>query len=187
MLLAPSVFENKALCPIAVLWDPVVLQRKALFPIAVLSHPIVFLNKARFPAAKLFVPVAEELKFVVQPIEMFVETFPPPVLKNKPLIVPFEPDVEIEPVTPKEPEISTVFAAKSPFISGVPEPDAIYSLSFSSVFVEGPEPNPIVILFEELPDKKHPACWPKAILWDPDVLLYKAERPIAVLYPPVEL
>jgi hypothetical protein len=91
------------------------------------------------------------------PIEMFVETFPPPVLKNKPLIVPFEPDVEIEPVTPKEPEISTVFAAKSPFISGVPEPEAMYNLSFSSVNVEGPASNPIVILFEELPDKKHPA------------------------------
>jgi hypothetical protein len=55
------------------------------------------------------------------------------------------------------------------------------------VFEEGPEPNPIVILFEELPDKNFPAFWPKAILWDPDVLLYKAERPIAVLYPPVEL
>jgi hypothetical protein len=103
---------------------------------------------------------------------MFVETFPPPVLKNKPLIVPFEPDVEIEPVTPKEPEISTVFAAKSPFISGVPEPEAMYNLScFLQLDVEGPEPNPIVILFEELPDKKHPASCPNAILLDPEVLL----------------
>jgi hypothetical protein len=33
----------------------------------------------------------------------------------------------------------------------------MYNLLLSSVFVEGPEPNPIVILFEELPDKKHPA------------------------------
>jgi hypothetical protein len=51
----------------------------------------------------------------------------------------------------------TVFAAKSPFINGTPEPEAIYNLSFSSVNVEGPASNPIVILFEELPDKKHPA------------------------------
>jgi hypothetical protein len=48
----------------------------------------------------------------------------------------------------------TVFAAKSPFINGVPEPDAMYNLLLSSVFVEGPEPNPIATLFEELPDKK---------------------------------
>ena len=50
-------------------------------------------------------PVAEELKFVVEPIEMFVEIFPSPLLKNKPLIVPFEPDIEIEPVTPNDPVI----------------------------------------------------------------------------------
>jgi hypothetical protein len=42
------------------------------------------------------------------------------------------------------------------------------------VFVEGPEPNPIVMLFEELPDKKLPAFWPNAILFDPDVLQHKA-------------
>jgi hypothetical protein len=57
----------------------------------------------------------------------------------------------------------------------------------SSVNVEGPEPNPIVILFEELPDKKHPAFWPNAILWDPDVLFCKALCPIAVLCDPVVL
>ena len=126
--------------------------------------------------------------------------FPLPVLKNKPLIVPFEPDVEIEPVTPndpvikalpvygnvdppalgaheadtaneavpksepvrdvavKEPEMFTVFKAKSPFISGVPEPEAMYSLLLSSVFTEGPAPNPIATLFEELPENKLPAC-----------------------------
>jgi hypothetical protein len=39
---------------------------------------------------------------------MFVETFPPPLLKNTPLIVPFEPDVEIEPVTPKDPVIKAL-------------------------------------------------------------------------------
>ena len=89
MLLAPSVFENKALCPIAVL-----------------LAPVVFLDKALVPAAKLYPPVAEELKFVVAPIEIFVETFPPPLLINKLLIVPFEPDVEIEPVTPNDPVIS---------------------------------------------------------------------------------
>ena len=67
--------------------------------------PVVFLLRDPLPAAKLSVPVAEELKFVVAPIEMFVETFPPPLLKNKPLMVPFEPDVEIEPVTPNDPVI----------------------------------------------------------------------------------
>ena len=85
---------------------PTELVHKALSPIAVLLHPVVFLFKDPLPAAKLFVPVAEELKFVVAPIEIFVETFPPPLLTNKPLIVPFEPDVEIEPVTPNDPVIS---------------------------------------------------------------------------------
>ena len=42
------------------------------------------------------------------PIEMFEETFPLPLLINKPLIVPFEPDVEIEPVTPKDPVIKAL-------------------------------------------------------------------------------
>ena len=87
---------------------PDVLARKALDPIAVLLVPVVFLHNARFPAAKLFVPVAEELKFVVAPIEIFEETFPLPKLKNKPLIVPFEPLVEIEPVTPKDPVIKAL-------------------------------------------------------------------------------
>ena len=90
------------------LFIPVVLKCKARNPIAVLLFPVVFLDKALVPAAKLFVPVAEELKFVVAPIEMFEETFPPPLLKNTPLIVPFEPDVEIEPVTPKEPVIKAL-------------------------------------------------------------------------------
>ena len=78
----------------------------------------------------------------------------------------------------------TVFAAKSPPISGVPEPEAIYSLLLSSVNVEGPAPNPIAILFEELTEKKHPAFWPNAMLFDPDVLLRKALNPIAVLLDP---
>ena len=223
-------------------------------------HPVVLLRKAAFPAAKLLPPVAEELKFVVAPIEMFEETFPPPLLKNTPLMVPFEPDVEIEPVTPNDPVIKadpvngnaapppplpvltvignvvplplvnvivfedtdavtkafgvneaveaneavpksepvnavavkapvmfTVFKAKSPFISGVPEPDAIYNLLLSSVNDEGPAANPIATLFEELPENKHPAFWPNAILFDPDVLLYKAKAPIAVLCDPVVL
>ena len=105
MLLFPVVLAHKAYCPIAVLRHPVVLVRKALDPIAVLLAPVVFLHNARFPAAKLFIPVAEELKFVDAPIEMFVETFPLPKLTNKPLMVPFEPLVEIEPVTPKDPVI----------------------------------------------------------------------------------
>ena len=65
------------------LWDPVVLLRKARFPIAVLLDPVVLASKAEFPAAKLFIPTLIELKFVVQPIEMFEETFPPPVPINK--------------------------------------------------------------------------------------------------------
>jgi len=120
--------------------------------------PVVFLHNARFPAAKLCVPVLEELKFVVAPIEMFEEMFPPPLLKNKSLI---------EPVTPKEPEMFTVFAAKSPFINGVPEPEAIYNLLLSFVKVEGPAENPIAILLDELAVKKNPASWPNAMLLDP--------------------
>ena len=45
-------------------------------------------NKALDPIATLFVPVAEVLKFVVEPIEMFVRTFPPPVVISKLLIEP---------------------------------------------------------------------------------------------------
>jgi hypothetical protein len=40
---------------------------------------------------------------------MFEATFPPPVLTNKSLIVPFEPDVEIEPVTLNDPVICTLW------------------------------------------------------------------------------
>jgi len=75
----------------------------------------------------------------------------------------------VKDVAVKEPEIFTVFKAKSPFISGVPEPDAIYNLLLSSIAVEGPAPNPIAMLFDELPEKKYPACWPKAILFFPIV------------------
>ena len=157
------------------LYAPVVLFCKALSPIAVLDAPVVLTSKAPDPIAVLFVPVAEELKFVVAPIEIFVETFPLPLLKNTPLI---------EPVVVKAPVMSTVFAAKSPFINGVPEPDAIYNLLLSSVVEEGPEPNPIAILFEELPEKLHPAFCPNAILFDPDVLVNKAFCPIAVLWDP---
>ena len=81
----------------------------------------------------------------------------------------------------------TVFAAKSPFISGVPEPEAIYNLLLSSVNVEGPAPNPIATLFDELPEKKHPAFCPNAILLDPTELENKARLPIAVLLHPVVL
>jgi hypothetical protein len=76
----------------------------------------------------------------------------------------------VKEVAIKDPEIFTVFAAKSPFINGVPEPEAIYNLLLSSVNVEGPAANPIAILFDELPENKHPAFCPKAILLDPDVL-----------------
>ena len=236
VLLDPDVFKVKTRNPIAVLLDPDVLERKAAYPIAVLRIPVVLTHKAKFPAAKLFVPVAEELKFVDAPIEMFEETFPPPKLINKPLMVPFEPLVEIEPVTPndpvisadpvkgkgeppvpevvvpsanrywepapglknpevavtdpvtvKEPEMFTVFKAKSPPINGVPEPDAIYNLLLSSVDVEGPAANPIAILFEELPEKFNPAFWPKAILLDPTDEEIKALFPIAVLWRPIVL
>ena len=173
--------------------------------------PVVLNFKASHPIAVLWHPVAEELKFVDEPIEIFEGTFPPPRLINKLLIVLFKPLVKNEPVTfkdpviiadpvngkvdvafnakeavtaleavpksepvrdvaVKDPEISTVFAAKSPFISGVPEPEAMYNLLLSSVNVEGPAANPIAILFEELPENKHPACWPNAILLAPIVL-----------------
>ena len=94
----------------------------------------------------------------------------------------------IEPVTVKEPEMFTVFAAKSPFISGVPEPEAIYNLLLSTVFAEGPAPNPIAILFEELPEKKNPALYPIAVLFEelPEKR-YPALWPIAVLLDPTEL
>ena len=45
-------------------------------------------NKALDPIATLFCPVEVELKFVVQPMEMFVGWFPPPLLTNKLLIEP---------------------------------------------------------------------------------------------------
>ena len=83
--------------------------------------------------------------------------------------------------------IDTPLQEKSPFINGVPEPDAIYNLLLSSVNVEGPAPNPIAILFEELPEKFNPAFCPNAILFDPDVLVHKAQDPIAVLLAPIVL
>ena len=79
-----------------------------------------------------------------------------------------------EPLRVCIPVISTVFAVKSPFINGVPEPEAIYSLLFSSVNVEGPAANPIAILFEELPEKQCPAFCPNAILLHPVIVLRKA-------------
>ena len=212
VLKVPTVLEYRLFVPSAILLAPVWLEHKVLYPIAILLNPVVFLLKDPLPAAKLCTPVLEELKFVVAPMDMFEETFPPPLLKNKPLIVPFEPDVEIDPVTPNDPVIwadpvngkddppalgaheadtaneavpnnepvndvavkapvmSTVFAAKSPFINGVPELEAMYNLLLSSVNVEGPDPNPIAILFEELPEKFNPAFCPNAILFDPDVL-----------------
>ena len=45
-------------------------------------------NKALDPIATLFCPVEVELKYVVEPIEMFVGWFPPPLLTNKLLIKP---------------------------------------------------------------------------------------------------
>ena len=92
-----------------------------------------------------------------------------------------------EPLRVCIPVISTVFAAKSPFINGVPEPDAIYNLLLSSVDVEGPAPNPIATLFEELPENKHPAFLPNAMLLDPIDEEIKALHPIAVLWHPVVL
>jgi hypothetical protein len=82
-----------------------------------LPAPVVFIDKDPLPAAKFPIPVAEELKFVVEPIEMFEGTFPPPKFTNKPLIVPFEPDVEIEPVTPREPVIIAFPVKGNPFVA----------------------------------------------------------------------
>ena len=99
------------------LFFPIVLLPKALNPIAILLIPVVLLYKAEFPIAVFPVPVAEELKFVVPPIDMFVVPFPPPLPKNKPLMVPFEPDVEIEPVTPREPVIIAFPVKGNPFVA----------------------------------------------------------------------
>ena len=55
--------------------------------------------------------------------------------------------------TLNEPEIVTVLATKSPPINGVPEPDAMYNLLFSTVGVEGPAEYPIMTLFDELPSR----------------------------------
>ena len=60
----------------------------------------------------------------------------------------------------------------------------MYNLLLSIVVVEGPAPNPIAILFDELPEKFSPAFWPNAMLLDPDVLENKAWFPIAVLLDP---
>jgi hypothetical protein len=53
--------------------------------------------------------------------------------------------------------------------------------------VEGPAPNPIAILFEELFANLHPASCPNAILFDPEIILNRAVFPIAVLWDPVLL
>ena len=104
------MLQHKARFPIAILDTPVVFVNKARYPIAVLNVPVVLPDKALLPAAKLLPPVEEELKFVVEPIEMFEATFPPPVLINKLLIVPFEPVVLIEPVTLNEPDKDISYA-----------------------------------------------------------------------------
>ena len=149
----PDEFVNKALNPIAVLLHPEQLLRKERFPIAVLLDPVVLLSKDPLPAAKLFVPVAEELKFVDAPIEIFEGTFPPPVLTNKPLIVPFEPLVEIEPVTPKDPVIkalpvygnvvSGAYEALSACVAydAVPKSDPVIPFDTVSEFSEAFEPD----------------------------------------------
>ena len=154
-------------------------------------------------ATQFAVIICDNLSFVIPPNNILFVTLLAPIVVT--LVKPVEvtsPDKigivdtvvavphrepVIEPVTIKEPEIITVFVKKSPFISGVPEPEAIYNLLFSSVFAEGPAPNPIAILFEELPEKNNPAFSPKAILLDPDVLVCKIPHPIAVLLVPVEL
>ena len=56
----------------------------------------------------------------------------------------------------------------------MPEPEAMYNLLLSLVNVEGPAPDPIAMLFEELPENKHPALYPNAMLFDPNVLVNKA-------------
>jgi len=51
----------------------------------------------------------------------------------------------------------TVFAPKSPFISGTPEPEAMYNLLCSVVLLVGPALNPIATLCEEAAAKLYPA------------------------------
>jgi hypothetical protein len=101
---------------------------------------------------KVSLLVAGNVKVFVPAIAVAVTVVVPEVDPLKFTLVP-----SIGPVTIKDPEIFTVFAEKSPFINGVPEPEAMYNLLLSSVNVEGPAENPIAILFEELPENKHPA------------------------------
>jgi len=120
------------------------------------------------------VPVAIPSIPVLLPVELaFASDHVPDELRkyNCPVVSVPDPNLTISPLNAGDvgwenikeplivcvPVISTVFAAKSPFISGVPEPEAIYNLLLSSVNVEGPAPNPIAILFEEADVKFNPA------------------------------
>ena len=69
--------------------------------------PLFRFNIEPDPIAMLLVANAFILEenAVVGPIDMFVATLPFPRPINKLLIVPFDPVVKIEPVTPNEPVI----------------------------------------------------------------------------------
>ena len=128
-----------------------VVAELATQPTEAICNNLVF---AIEPANILFVTLSGSIVVtLVKPVE---DTSPDKIgIVDTVVAVPHREPV-IEPVTIKEPEMITVFVKKSPFISGVPEPDAMYNLLFSSVFAEGPAPNPIAILFEELPEKNNP-------------------------------
>ena len=161
---------------------PVVLILRTLPVSAVSKVLFVKVSVVALPT-KVSLLVAGNVKVFVPAVAVAQTVFVPEVDPLNFTLVPF-----IEPVTPNDPEIFTVFAAKSPFISGTPEPEAMYNLLLSSVFTEGPAPNPIVTLFKELPEKKDPALYPIAVLFEelPEKR-YPALWPITVLLDPTEL
>ena len=107
--------------------------------------PVVLAHKALSPIAVLFCPVAEELKFVVAPIEMFVETFPPPVLISKLLIEPVTPNDPVicaDPVNGKAGE-DGAYEALSACVAyeAVPKSDPVIPFDTVSEFSEAFEPD----------------------------------------------
>ena len=193
-MLIPDVFFCKALKPIAVLLNPVVLFCKALQPIAVLYAP-----EER----------GEVLKAFVAPIDMFVETFPLPLLKSTPLI---EPVTVKDPITPKDPVICALpvygngedtFNAKEAVVAhdAVPnkepviEPVTFKEPEMFTVFVEKfppingvPGPQEIYNLLLSSVNVEGPAPNPSAILFEE---LPEKRRPAfcpnAILFNPIVL
>ena len=93
--------------PIAVLPFPELFALSVDCPIATLFDPLVMFCIEPDPIATLLVAdeVILEENAIVGPIDMFVATLPFPRPINKLLIVPFDPVVKIDPVTPNDPVI----------------------------------------------------------------------------------